>query len=262
MNRKIYPKKSLGQNFLIDNNIINMIVNALDIIDNEPVLEIGPGIGALTYILLQRTQNLILIEKDSELSKVLSEKFPHITVINEDFLDFHVTYTNVYKVVGNLPYNVATQIIFKILRNYQVFQKGVFMVQKEVADRIIANNNCKDFSLLSVIVQTFAKPSKLFNVSPNCFKPRPKVVSTVFGLDISNRFAINDFDKFFLFVKALFYGRRKKLVNVFKNNPFLTFNDVFTDYFMEQFGKDTRINDLTVSDIVSLYKKWSKTNEK
>ena len=130
------------------------------------------------------------------------------------------------------------------------------MVQKEVADRIVSDNDCKDFSLLSVIVQSFAIPTKLFNVSPNCFKPRPKVVSTVFKLDISNRFLINDFDKFFLFVKALFHGRRKKLINVLQNNPFLKFGNNFLDYFKDKFGKDLRINELTVSDIVELYKIW------
>ena len=262
MNRKIYPKRSLGQNFLIDGNVKNMIVNALNIKNNEYVLEIGPGMGALTEVILEKTQNLILIEKDSELSKILKEKFPDITVINEDFLKIDLGYKNFFKVIGNLPYNVATQIIFKILKNYKIFNQGVFMVQKEMADRIIANNNCKDFSLLSVVVQAFAKPLKLFNVSSNCFKPKPNVESTVFKLDISNRFNIDDFDKFFLFVKALFYGRRKKLVNVFKNNPFLNFNIKFTDYFKEKFGKNARIDELTVNDIVGLYKKWHTMNEK
>ncbi len=254
-------KKSLGQHFLIDNNIKNKIVNLLQIENDESVLEIGPGDGALTEIIYKKCKNLILVEKDNRFTGLLKSKFPDIHIFNEDFLKWD--FKNFYnlKVVGNLPYNVASQIIFKLIENIERWKIGVFMVQKEVADRIVASHGSKDYSILSVVCQTFFNVLKAFDVSPYCFKPKPKVVSSVIKFQPKS-IEISDFNKFFNLTKAIFYGRRKKLINVLKKNPFLKFNDEFINHVILMYDENIRVEQLKVKDFVDLYSYWAYDNVK
>ncbi len=245
-------KKSLGQHFLIDENIQKKIVNLLEIDKNDTVLEIGPGQGALTKHIYGNCKKLILIEKDKKFGNYLKNIFPNAEVIIDDFLKLDFIYKDKLKIIGNLPYNVASQIILKIISSSSNWFKAVFMVQKEVAKRIVASNGTKDYSILSVIVQTFSTVNIEFDVSPSCFLPKPKVVSSVITLKPLES-GISNFDSFFTFTKALFYGRRKKLVNVLKNNPFLYFEKKFIDLVVNEFGEDIRIENLSIEKIKKLY---------
>ncbi len=260
MDKTRYFKRSLGQNFLIDNNIKSKIVQALEIKSgNENVIEVGPGNGALTEKIVLLTNSVILVEKDDSLIDELKSKFPNLQIINQDFLDweFPKDLKNI-NIIGNLPYNIASQIIFKVLRNSQIFTKAIFMVQKEVAERITSKNTNKDYSLLSVICQTFSNPIKLFNVSPNCFFPKPKVTSTVLKFEIKKEDIPDNFDLFLIFCKSLFYTKRKKLLNTLKQNPFLTYNSKFFEYLEENFDKNIRISDIPKDDILKAYNYYTK----
>ena len=182
-----YYKKSLGQNFLIDSNIIKKIISITKIA-GEDVLEIGPGSGNLTeQIITKKPKSMILIEKDQKLAPFLKSKFKNydnISIINKDFLKLELEKlikTNTL-VFGNLPYNVSSQILIKFLRlkNYPViFSKLIFMFQKEVGNKIKAKVGEKDYGRLSIITKFKFNVTKCFDISNNCFFPRPKVNSTV-----------------------------------------------------------------------------------
>ena len=183
----IKPKKSLGQNFLIDNNILGKIIKLAEI-NNSNVLEIGPGTGNLTKkILEQRPKNLILVEKDRLLSNNLNikiNKFKNLSIFNEDVLKFDLE-KQIKKnsiIVGNLPYNISSQILIKLIKFKKwlpKYKKLILMFQKEVADKILARFNTPGYGRLSVIVAARLKITSHFNVSPNSFYPVPKVQSTV-----------------------------------------------------------------------------------
>ena len=252
-------KKSLGQHFLIDGNIKKKIVDLIELSKDDTIVEIGPGDGALTDLIYGKCKKLILIEKDNHLGKKLKSKYLKAEVFIQDFLKWDFNNLKNVKIVGNLPYNVASQIIFKIIQNIKKWQLAVFMVQKEVAERIIAAPKNKDYSILSVIVQSFCKVRKVFDVSPECFIPKPKVISSVVKIIPVNS-EINDFHEFFKFTKALFYGRRKKLVNVLKKNPYMTFNENFIDFVKENFSQNVRIEELKIEDIEKLFKEVKKWN--
>ena len=182
---KLKPKKSLGQNFLVDDNIINIITNLGNINNNSTVLEIGPGTGNLTEKLIsKKPKRIILIEKDKNLSENLKKKFiGKVEVINKDFLDLSMIdlkYKNLC-IFGNLPYNVASEILIKIIKSSESFyyEKLVFMFQKEVAERIIAKQNTKYYSRISIISQWRLNIRKIKDISPNCFYPKPKVQSSI-----------------------------------------------------------------------------------
>ena len=181
----IIPKKSLGQNFLIDKNIIEKIVNVTDV-KNKNILEVGPGTGNLTEaILKKKPQNLIVIEKDNQLADDLSLKFfGQIKIINKDILDVN-EYTLSDKkltVFGNLPYNISTEILCKWILNLKNdfwFDCLILMFQKEVADRIIAKFNTKNYSRLSILSKWKLEIEKICDINPNCFFPKPKVESSL-----------------------------------------------------------------------------------
>ena len=183
----IKPKKSLGQNFLIDNNILNKIIKLAEI-ENADVVEIGPGTGNLTKkIIEQKPKKLILIEKDQTLSGNLKKNFKRhnsIKIFNEDILKFDLEkYINTNSIiVGNLPYNISSQILVKLIkfeRWLPKYKKLILMFQKEVADKILAKYNTSNYGRLSVLRASRLKVTSNFNVSPNSFWPVPKVKSTV-----------------------------------------------------------------------------------
>jgi 16S rRNA (adenine1518-N6/adenine1519-N6)-dimethyltransferase len=255
MKKNIFPKKSLGQNFLIDKNIINKIINLIDFKQFNTIVEIGPGQGAITNSLYKKSKRLILIEIDKELIDNLKENFPGTEIYNVNFLKWnHKNIGSNVLAIGNLPYNVSTQIIFNILANHSVYKQAIFMLQKEVAQRVVADNSNKNYSIISAISQSFSNPEINFHISSNCFYPKPKVISTIVKFNIRNKYNIENFDDFFLFIKAFFYGKRKKLINVLSTNPFISFQKNFLDYFKNNFSANTRINNLSVEQIVNLYK--------
>jgi len=206
----IRPKKKWGQNFLTDPNIIKKILNILNASSKDHVLEIGPGQGALTFSI--KAKNISAIEVDKDLCTLLSEKKQQNLIIeNENFLKTNLKNIRFNKIIGNLPYNISSQIIFKIL-NDKSWELAVFMIQKELADRIISKEGSKQYGRISVMIQSLCIVKKEFNVSPNCFSPKPNVSSTIISLKKKNK---NDFDyqKLEYVVKKSFSQRRKKIKN-------------------------------------------------
>jgi 16S rRNA (adenine1518-N6/adenine1519-N6)-dimethyltransferase len=221
---KIRPKKSLGQNFLSDKNIIKSIVEIGNIEDNNTVLEIGPGTGNLTeFILKKKPKSFFVIEKDYNLVKILYEKFNNkINIINKDVLNFELNEVTKEKVIvyGNLPYNISTEILIKWITNNKKFElckKLVLMFQKEVADRIIAKTNSKNYGRLSIISNWRMDIKKEFDISPNCFFPKPKVDSTLLSFEPKKKyFNIKKPYNLEKITKVFFNQRRKMIKNPLK----------------------------------------------
>ncbi len=217
------PKKSLGQNYLQDENICRNIVESFNIHPEDNVVEIGPGQGAITKFILEKTSYLSVIELDENNCRILAEKFPGLEIINKDFLK--VDFTAILKgskkirVIGNIPYNITSPIIFKLADERKYIQDAQLMIQEEVAQRIAASPNCKEYGIPSVILNIFSKPELRFKVSRNCFYPKPKVDSRIiyFDFSVSNEDKVNDIDFFRKLVKAAFGTRRKTLRNSLKN---------------------------------------------
>ncbi len=206
----IRPKKKWGQNFLTDPNIIKKILNILNASSKDHVLEIGPGQGALTFSI--KAKNISAIEVDKDLCTLLSEKKQQNLIIeNENFLKTNLKNIRFNKIIGNLPYNISSQIIFKIL-NDKSWELAVFMIQKELADRIISKEGSKQYGRISVMIQSLCIVKKEFNVSPNCFSPKPNVSSTIISLKKKNKHDF-DYQKLEYVVKKSFSQRRKKIKN-------------------------------------------------
>ena len=226
-------KKSLGQNFLVDDNIINKIIKINNSLENKPVLEIGPGRGALTEKILEhKPKELVAIEKDEDLFLFLKEKFKNfnqLKIINNDILNI-IKKKNLEKkviVFGNLPYNISTQILasFILIDEWPPwYEVLIFMFQKEVADRILAKSNSKEFGRLSVLCNWRLDVKKQFDVSKNCFFPKPKINSTVLSIKPkkNNKFLIKNPKNLETITRVLFSNRRKMInknfSKLFKNN--------------------------------------------
>ena len=218
----IRAKKSLGQNFLIDKNILEKIVNAADI-ENKTILEIGPGTGNLTsYILKKKPKKIFVIEKDNQLSTDLMKKFNNkISIINEDILKIDETrmFDNKVTVFGNLPYNISTEILNKWIINLKDnfwFECLVLMFQKEVADRIIAECNTSNYGRLSIISNWKLNINKICDVKPEAFSPRPKINSSLlFFLPKKNFVKIKDPSNLEKITRIFFNQRRKMLKKPF-----------------------------------------------
>ena len=217
-----YAKKSLGQNFLIDNNVVKKIINLTDV-KNENVLEIGPGKGVLTDLIIEKNpKSLIIVEKDNVLFDKLNNKYKSnekVKIYNEDIMKFNLNLKLKEKTIifGNLPYNISSQILVKIIKLKSInlkCQSLVLMFQKEMADRIAANFNSSHYGRLSILTNYKLNIIKKFNVSPFCFFPKPKVNSTVLffkprkplNSQIKN---INNLEK----VTNIMFSNKRKMIN-------------------------------------------------
>jgi 16S rRNA (adenine1518-N6/adenine1519-N6)-dimethyltransferase len=218
----IKPKKSLGQNFLIDNNILEQIVDTVQI-TNKEVLEIGPGSGNLTtYILKKNPKKIYVIEKDNDLSLLLSQKFnDSITIINDDVLK--ITENTISKekliVFGNLPYNISTEILSKWIVNLKKdfwFESLILMFQKEVASRIIAESNTSKYGRLSILTNWKLDVKKIIDIKPESFSPRPKIDSSLLLFTPrKNFFELKDAKNLEMITRIFFSQRRKMLKRPF-----------------------------------------------
>jgi len=224
-------KKSLGQNFLIDKNIINKILH-LTKIKNKNILEIGPGTGNLTkFILEKKPKKLLLIEKDKRLCNILNSKldnFNNYKILNEDILKFDLNSNFKSEIIfGNLPYNISTQILVKLIKfDYldSKVEKIIFMFQKEVADRILAKPKAKQYGRLTILANYRLDIVKSFSISKNSFFPIPSVDSKVivFKPKLNIRYKINNI-KNLEYITNIFFGSKRKMINkafarIFKNH--------------------------------------------
>ncbi|MBY0376773.1 16S rRNA (adenine(1518)-N(6)/adenine(1519)-N(6))-dimethyltransferase RsmA [Patescibacteria group bacterium] len=237
-NKTYKAKKSLGQNFLKSSLALSKIIEAGEVVSEDTVLEIGPGKGALTEKLLEKSNAVIAVEKDSELFVMLSEKFSKeivtgkLILLEEDILDFNISkYTKKYKIVANIPYNITGAILKKFLTEKLQPELVVLMVQNEVGKRIVASDGKE--SILSISVKAYGVPKMVMKVAARYFSPAPKVDSAIISIkNISRRiFEENNVseDKFWEIVKKGFAHKRKKLSgnlkNVIKNETLSAFKE-------------------------------------
>ncbi len=221
--KRIRPKQSLGQNFLRDDNIVRKIVAAVNPQPAEVLLEIGPGEGALTTFFVPRVDRLIVVDVDTRVVDRMTRLYPHgeVEIIHGDFLavDFAEILrrrnAELLRIVGNIPYNITSPILFHILDNRQQVSDATLTMQREVARRLVAKPSTKDYGILAVFCQLFADVELLFDVSPNCFFPAPKVTSSVVQLKMLKqpRFPLTSEQHFRKMVRAIFGKRRKTLRN-------------------------------------------------
>ena len=228
----IKPKKSLGQNFLIDREVLNQIVSVTDF-TNKEVLEIGPGTGNLTtYILKKKPKKVFVIEKDDELALLLKEKFENeVKVINDDILKIDVDKISDQKLIvfGNLPYNISTEIlsqwIIKIKKIFW-FESLILMFQKEVADRIVAKYNTSKYGRLSIVTSWKLNVKKILDIKPHSFSPRPKIDSSLLLFTPKkNSFELKSAKNLEMITRVFFSQRRKMLKKPF-NQIFINSKDV------------------------------------
>ena len=215
----IYPKKSLGQNFLTDPHYLRKIVDAAQVGPDDQVLEIGPGLGHLTRELAARSGRLMIIELDDRLIPRLREEFgssPSVEIVHADALGYDFdSLPGKWKVVANLPYYISTPLIQRLIGRREHFTTLTLMLQKEVAERIAARPGGKEYGFLSVLVQYSAAPRLEFSVPAGAFTPRPKVDSAVVTLTMRDRReqTVSDESLFLRVIKAAFSQRRKTLRN-------------------------------------------------
>ncbi len=224
----IKPKKSLGQNFLIDKNILEQIVDTVEV-TNKEILEIGPGSGNLTtYILKKKPKKVYVVEKDDDLSFLLNEKFnDEITIINNDILEVVENKISNKKltVFGNLPYNISTEILSKWIMNLGKnfwFENLVLMFQKEVADRIISEFNTSKYGRLSILTNWKLHTKKIIDIKPTSFFPKPKIDSSLLLLTPKENFFKLENSKNLEMITRIFFSQRRKMIKkpfnkVFKN---------------------------------------------
>jgi len=218
-------KKELGQNFITDDNIINNIISKSNIGSDDLVLEIGPGMGSLTYVLAGTCKHLAAIEKDDKLIEILKSNFKenkNITFIHDDVLKYD--FNNLrdifnsdekLKVISNLPYSITSAVIMKLLKHHNMFSSLTLMMQKEVASRLNAEPGTKDYGSLTLAVSYYAKTKLLFNVPASVFYPKPNVDSSVVLLELRPSPAVctQNEEEMFSLIRAAFSTRRKTLIN-------------------------------------------------
>ncbi|EHI55238.1 dimethyladenosine transferase [Johnsonella ignava ATCC 51276] len=249
--------KKYGQNFLIDSNILDMIVAAADIKEDDTVLEIGPGLGSLTQRLASKAKKVVAIEIDKLLIPILNEtlsEYNNIVVLNEDILKTDIgeiidkyAEAGSIKVVANLPYYITTPIVMKLLEGHYPVESITVMVQKEVAERMQAVAGSKDYGALSIAVAYYCAVYMVGVISPNCFIPKPKVESAVIKLVLGEK-CLKAVDEKMLFkiIRASFNQRRKTLQNGLLNSPELNLNKESIVQVFKEMGLERNIRGETL----------------
>ena len=252
MNKNI-PLKRFGQNFLQDQNIIKKIISEIAPKENELIVEIGPGQGALTKYLFESKANLTAIEIDKRVIDDLKNRFVDLKLLQNDFLELDLyliadSSQQKLRIVGNIPYNITSPILFKLFDNNTLINDAVFMVQLEVAKRMTAKLGSKDYGILSVLLEYYGNTKLAFKVSPNVFYPKPNVHSAVVHIyfnEIRNNSVFNSIFK--SIVKSSFGNRRKTLKNSLSNGIFA---DV--DFTGCGINLSLRAEQLNVDDFIKL----------
>ena len=259
---KIAPKKNLGQNFLIDENVIDQIIDIANISREDSVLEVGPGTGALTKkIIEKKPKEITVIEKDKRLADSLKENFSEkIKVINEDMLNFsYRDYSDKNLIIfGNLPYNISTQILAKWIKMRELnkfSKKFILMFQKEVADRIIAESISKKYGRISILSNWRMKIYKIIDIEPISFKPIPKVKSTLLVfVPKENFFKFKD-PKNLEYVTNIFFSQRRKMIKKPLKFLFENFDEVSKKLSLNLSLRPQNLNNDTYYKICEIYEK-------
>jgi 16S rRNA (adenine1518-N6/adenine1519-N6)-dimethyltransferase len=248
---KHIAKKKFGQNFLKDAAIIHSIIQSINPLPNDLLIEIGPGLGALTKPLLEKTNRLLAIELDRDIVSWMENEYSkkNITIFNEDVLNFNFNqFDQKIRIVGNLPYNISTPILFNCIDNILNIKDLHFMLQKEVVDRMVAIPSSPEYGRLSVMLQYYFAMEHLVNVPKESFEPEPKVESSFVRLIPYEQypFIANNIEQFARIVKEAFSQRRKTIRNTLKS--FISEND------FEKIGinPQLRAENLSVSDFVKI----------
>ncbi len=262
-------KKNFGQNFLVDERVLDKIVNAADINENDLVIEVGPGIGTLTQAMAKRAGKVVSVEIDRTLVPILGElleDYNNVEIINEDILKVDINeiiarYPGMsVKMAANLPYNITTPIIMGILEKHIPMKSLTVMIQKEVAYRMNAKPSTKDYGSLSLVTQYYCEPYLVANVPQNCFMPRPNVDSAVIRLNILKepKVKVSDEQFMFDFIKAAFSQRRKTLVNCIFSSGLTKLNKEELGKVLNELGYDERVRgeSLTLEDYGVLSEKF------
>jgi 16S rRNA (adenine1518-N6/adenine1519-N6)-dimethyltransferase len=259
-------QKRFGQNFIIDYNIIDKIIEGSDIGEDDYVIEIGPGIGSLTQALLEHVKKVIAIEIDKKLIPVLKDTlqdYKNLVLINEDVLKVNLNEIiekecdgKAVKIVANLPYYITTPIIMGLFEQNCNIKSITVMVQKEVAQRMQANPGSKEYGALSLAIKYYSQAAIIANVSPSCFIPKPKVGSAVIRLDKVDyeNYQVKDSKILFAIIKGSFNQRRKTLVNSLSNQGNLEFTKEEIIAALEKIGlmHNIRGEALTLEDYIQL----------
>ncbi len=259
-------QKKYGQNFLIDDNIVEKIVREAGVTKDDFVLEIGPGIGTMTQVLCAHAREVAAVEIDDNLIPILQEtlaEFDNVTVIHNDILKVDIATLaqeknngRPIKVVANLPYYITTPIIMGLFESNVPIDSITIMVQKEVADRMQVGPGTKDYGALSLAVQYYAKPEIVVNVPPTCFMPRPNVGSAVIRLIRHEKVPVDVKDEKLMFkiIRASFNQRRKTLANGLSNSPEIHLSKEIITRSIEKLGRGASIRGeaLTLDEFATL----------
>lgn len=266
-------KKKFGQNFLIDDNILDEISASACINDDELIIEIGPGLGNLTSYLLKKSRYVLLVEIDNNMIEILNDRFKENTnysLINEDILkidldekiskieeDLNFSFKKV-KVVANLPYYITTPILFKLLQDSKRVDEIVVMVQKEVADRMVASPKSKDYGILSVMIKYLADAKIIIKVPKEAFIPSPNVTSSVIKLVKNKKYECDDEEKLFELIHHAFAQRRKKMINSLESSKFLNLDKKrIKDAFNKvNLNENVRAEELSIEEFILLSKEF------
>lgn len=265
----IRANKRYGQNFLIDDNILNNIINVSNIDKNDLVIEIGPGLGNLTRYLINRSSHVLLIEIDKNMIKILNDRFKNYnnyTLINNDVLKLSINYEieqieeklskkfDSVKVVANLPYYITTPIIFKLLQEETRIDTISVMVQKEVAERMVGKKGTKEYGILSLMVEYLSDAKIEFIVPKEAFIPSPNVTSAIVNLKKNKKYIVKNEDLFIKLIHSSFAQRRKTMINSLSSTKFYDLDktrlsEVFDNLNID---KNVRAEQLDINDFISI----------
>ena len=247
------PRKRFGQNFLVDNQIVNRIIATISPKKSDNIVEIGPGMGALTFPLLEHLDHLSVIEIDRDLISFLKlNKQDKLTIYEADALKFdYGQISNNLRIVGNLPYNISSPLLFHLLSSKNQIIDMTFMLQKEVADRIIANHGNKTYGRLSVMMQTFFEVELMFTVPKESFNPKPKIESSIIYLKTRAKPLTENTKLLEKIVKVSFSQRRKTLKNCLKS---------ILSQDQTEIDLSRRAEMLSIENFITLMKDYEKQN--
>lgn len=256
---KITPKQSLGQNFLVDENIVEKIIREMHLGTNDAVIEIGPGHGALTAKLAGNVRHLLIVEIDGRMIESLREQFAPlgVEILHQDFLETDLAgwrgqWDTKLRLVGNLPYHLTSPILFKVFDASSFVHDITFTIQREVAQRLVAPPGSKTYGVLSVMTQFYGDAKLLFHVSPNCFSPKPKVTSSVVQIVFHDRYSSSVDSEIFRTVVRTAFGKRRKTL---KNSlSYLPYGEKVLDSIVQHssFSLEKRPEQLTLEQFIEL----------